>query len=131
MIRDHVALDLRKRGFRVEGVNLGKPAGNPERFVNRKAEIAWGLRERLAKGDLTGLTDATAIAQFAGLRYEPEARGRTVVERKESLRNRGLPSPDRADAILLAFAGRSRPQLIIPTRPDPGAIFVGMWDKKF
>ncbi|PZC44349.1 MAG: hypothetical protein DK306_001889 [Chloroflexi bacterium] len=127
----HFALDLRKRGFPVEGVNVGKPARNPERFLNLKAEIAWGFRERLEKGDCTGLSDEQAIAQFAGLHYAHDARGRIVVESKESLRKRGLPSPDRVDAILLAFAGRSRTRLLTPTRPDPGAIFAGIWDKKF
>ena len=111
-IGDHCAAALKKRGFPVNGVNVGKAARNAERFANRKAEIAWGFRERLEKGDLTGLTDEQAIAQFAGLRYEHDPRGRVAVEPKAALRKRGLPSPDRADAILLAFAGERRAVLI-------------------
>ena len=115
----HFALGLRKREFPVTGVNVGKAPRNAERFTNRKAEIAWGFRERLEKGDLTGLTDETAISQFASLRYEHEARGRIAVERKEALRKRGLPSPDRVDAILLAFAGENRMSMLSTEHSGP------------
>ena len=122
---------LSDRGFPVEAVNVGNAARQPERFVNRKAELAWGFRERLEQGHVAGLTDDTAIAQFAGLHYEHDARGRIAVESKGSLRKRGLPSPDRAEAILLAFAGGHRVRLNLDPLPAwARGPFHGLWNKE-
>jgi hypothetical protein len=50
-----------------------------------------------------GLTDETTIAQLAGLLYEFDSQGRMKIEAKEEARKRGVPSPDRADALMLAL----------------------------
>ena len=95
----------------VNGVNVGeKPTTNDaaEQYVNLKAELYWSLRERFRDGTISGLTDQMALAQLAGLRYEHDARGRIKIESKEDARKRGVKSPDRAEAIMLAFAPRSR-----------------------
>jgi hypothetical protein len=36
-----------------------------------------------------------------------DSRGRIKIESKDGMRKRGLPSPDRADAMAIAFAGRA------------------------
>src|ERR1700732_3638278 len=54
--------------------------------------------------DLAALTDERAIAQLAGIRYSHNSRGQVVIESKENARKRGVKSPDRAEAIILAFA---------------------------
>lgn len=36
-----------------------------------------------------------------------DSRGRIKIESKDDMRKRGLPSPDRADAMAIAFAGRA------------------------
>lgn len=91
-------------GFPVRLVNVGTVPTDPERYANLKAELYWGLRLRAAAGDFTGLTDDRAISQLAGIRYRHDARGRVVIESKEDARKRGVKSPDRAEAIMLAFA---------------------------
>jgi phage terminase large subunit len=94
----------------VSGVNVGeRPTTNAaaEQYVNLKAERYWSLRERFRDGQVMGLTDRTAVAQLAGLRYEHDARGRVKIETKEDARKRGVKSPDRAEAIMLAFSPRS------------------------
>lgn len=95
---------LKDQGLPVEPVNVGERARDTEKYVNRKAELYWGLRERAQAGDLAGLTDEKAIAQLAGLRYSHNARGQVVIESKEDARKRGVKSPDRGEAIMLAFA---------------------------
>lgn len=92
-------------GLPVLGVNVGEAASDTEKFVNRKAELYWGMRQRFQAGDVAGLTDETAIAQLAGIRYSHNARGQVVIESKDDARKRGVRSPDRAEAIMLAFAG--------------------------
>jgi hypothetical protein len=53
--------------------------------------------------------DAKLTSQLAALKYGYTSGGQTKVESKEEMRRRGLPSPDRADALALCFAAVSRP----------------------
>lgn len=55
---------------------------------------------------MAGLVDERAISQLATIRYSYNARGQLVIESKEDARRRGVKSPDRAEAIMLAFADR-------------------------
>lgn len=52
---------------------------------------------------LAGLTDRAAMTQLAGIRYEHDRRGRIEIEKKVDARKRGVRSPDRAEAVVLAF----------------------------
>jgi len=101
----YMAQHLRDLDFPVRDVNVGQAAEDTEKYVNLKAEMYWGLRQRLQAGDLSGLDDEMAIGQLAGIRYKHNARGQVVIESKEEARKRGVKSPDRAEAIMLAFAG--------------------------
>jgi phage terminase large subunit len=94
---------LHDLGYPTRGVNVGEAARDGERFVNLKAELYWGLRERCEKGDIGGL-DGKAVAQLATIRYRLNARGQVVIESKDEMRKRGVKSPDHAEAIMLAFA---------------------------
>lgn len=91
----------------VNGINVGEsPTSDAakEKYLNLRAELYWGLRERFQDGDIRGLTDPLAINQLASLRYQHDARGRVVIEKKDDARKRGVKSPDRAEALMLAFA---------------------------
>jgi len=90
--------------FDVQFINVGAAAEDPERYVNLKAELYWGLRMRFESGEVAALTDAKTMAQLASLRYQHNARGQVVIESKENARKRGVKSPDRAEAMMLAFA---------------------------
>ena len=56
---------------------------------------------------MSGLDDEVSIAQLASLRYEINPRGQVQIESKEEARKRGVRSPDRAEALMLAFADRT------------------------
>ncbi len=90
-------------GFPAIDINVGKAANDPEKYFNRKAELYWGLRERLQSGDMSGLLDEKAIGQLAGIRYGHSARGLIQIESKDDARKRGVKSPDRAESVMLAF----------------------------
>ncbi len=101
----YFGLHLRDFGFRVALVNVGVPSRDPERFKLLKDELAWALRLRLETGDVAGLVDDQTLAQLAAIRYRLNARGQTTAESKEQMRQRGVTkSPDRAEALILAFA---------------------------
>ena len=42
------------------------------------------------------------------MRHRYNSRGQFLIEPKEDTRARGLPSPDKADALMLAFLGHRR-----------------------
>jgi hypothetical protein len=103
---------LREQGFRqVTGINVAERALQPERYAARRDEIYFGLRDRFRDGEVA-VRDEKLAAQLAAMRYGYTSRGQLKVESKEEMRDRGLKSPDRADALALAFAA-------VPTRPVP------------
>lgn len=73
------------------------------KFANKKAELYWSFRERCRNGELSGTIDRLAISQLAGVRYKDQA-GKIEIESKDDARKRGVKSPDRAEAIVLAYA---------------------------
>jgi phage terminase large subunit len=96
-------------GYETLGVNVGEAPYNAERFANLKAELYWGLRERFQQGDIWGALDERTIAQLSSIRYELTPRGQIAIESKEKMARRGVKSPDRAEALMLAFAvGKSQ-----------------------
>ena len=100
----YVAQHLRDQKFPVTEINVGAAARDTEKHSNLKAELYWDFRLRAMSGDLAGLTDETAIVQLLGIRYSHNSRGLVVIESKEEARKRGVKSPDRAEAVMLAFA---------------------------
>lgn len=96
-------------------VNVGQEAGDPEKFVNQRAEMWWNGRQLLQPipdgEDENGnpkvrqrwfldVDEATA-RQLSIPMYKADARGRIQIERKVEMKRRGASSPDRGEALLL------------------------------
>jgi hypothetical protein len=113
----YLAKHLQDLGYPVRPVNVGERASDRERYANLKAEFYWGLRQRFQAGDVAGLMDERTIGQLAGIRYRHTARGQVEIERKEDARKRGVKSPDRAEAVMLAFARPAVTQVLLDDRP--------------
>ena len=97
----------------VIGVQTGERANRPERFANRKAELWGAMRDWIQDGgsipdDPELETDLTAV------QYGFDAKQRYVLESKEDLKERGLDSPDTADALALSFCSP-----VAPTKAAP------------
>ena len=100
---------LEEEGFDRVGVNVSERARDVERFADLRAELWWGLRERLdpEKGDGVALPrDDGLLSELASVRYKITGRGQVRVEPKDEMRKRLGRSPDLADAVVLAFAPR-------------------------
>jgi phage terminase large subunit len=82
---------------------------DPIMFRNMKAEGHWALREYLKDGLIRGLEDEDTKAQLSDLRYRENARGQIEIEGKDEMKARGSVSPDRAEALVMAFA---RPPIV-------------------
>ncbi len=105
----HLRVDCR---FPVEMVNVGMPCeSKPDwgendpsrRFVNVKECMYQAVADAFEHNQVEGLTDETTIGQLAGLLTEFDSHGRMKIESKEDARKRGVPSPDRAEALMLAL----------------------------
>ena len=111
-IGHNFGLHLRDHKYPVELVNVGQSCeSRPEqgendpakRFVNLKAYYYQNLADAFERDEIDGLTDDLTISQLAGILYEIDPHGRLKVESKEKARERGVPSPDRAEALMLAL----------------------------
>ena len=88
----------------VHGINVGNKPTDPEHFFNLRSELYDILRARFENQTIVIPNDDDLIGQLAAIRVEYTSRGQLKVEPKETMRRRSLPSPDKADALLLAFA---------------------------
>jgi len=88
----------------VVGVNVGRAARDEKQYENVRAEGYWLLRERFQDGEIDiDPKDDDLAAQLVDLKFKRSSRGRIVIESKEEMKRRGRPSPDDADAVMLAF----------------------------
>ena len=99
---------LREQGYRVQGVNVGMAARDSDHFANLRAEGFWNLRQLFLEGGVEIPSDNELVGQLAGLRYTFNSLGRVIIESKEDMRRRGAASPDKADAMMLAFLSSNR-----------------------
>lgn len=107
---------LLQLGFSPIAVNFGgRP--NSEQFANKRAEMWWNMGEWLkAGGAIPDLPDLKTDLCTPTYSYA-NARGKCELESKDEIRERGLSSPDLADALALTFAQNVAP------RGGPGSRF--------
>ena len=86
--------------------NGGDAPMDKERFVNARAKDYWMLQSGLSKAKSTSTLTTTS-----SLRSSAPSSGASILEggsrskSKDDMSKRGLPSPDCADAMAIAFAG--------------------------
>lgn len=74
-------------------------------FANARAESYWRVRQAMEAGLLSlDPADDTLARQLARQRYSLDSKGRVLLASKETLRAKGEPSPDQADALSMCFA---------------------------
>ena len=92
------------------GVNVASAPVEPERFMNLRAELWWNLRERLDPNPRVNPNpialppDDQLLADLTNVKYKIDSRGRIQLESKEEIKKRLGRSPDRGDAVVLAYA---------------------------
>lgn len=100
---------LAQRAAKITGIEVGRTAEDSEHFVNLRAEGYWRIRELFKQGLIAiDPRDHQLAAQLSGIRWKYSA-GRIQVESKDDMRKRKMPSPDRADALMLAFLTPKQP----------------------
>lgn len=80
----------------------GKPID--EGYFNKRAEI-WGqLKKWLKAGGAIDPADTVLYADLTSPETKARLDGKILLESKEDMKKRGLPSPNKADALALTFA---------------------------
>lgn len=93
---------LRSVGFDVDEVQFGARAQDVKKYANRRAEI-WGeMRDWLKVGALP--LDEELAMDLTGVEYGFSSTDQILLEKKSSMKARGLSSPDIADALAIGFA---------------------------
>jgi hypothetical protein len=90
------------------GINFAEQSNEPDRFLNKRAEVWWNVGRELSRLKLWDLeaVDEDVMAELTVPKYEiVDSRGKIKIEAKDDIRkaDRLGRSPDEADALLLAF----------------------------
>lgn len=97
---------LAEERWPVRRVNNGVPANRTEAYANRGSEIWFEAAFSIEGKEWILPEDGIFFEQATSRRKQYDARERLRAESKEDMRRRGVPSPDRADAIFGAIAAR-------------------------
>jgi hypothetical protein len=90
------------RNCEILPLNFGSKAFDQRRFANLRAELWWELGEKIRNGQIELPYDLDLMAELAAPAMETTSNRRFILESKESLKRRGVDSPDAGDALALA-----------------------------
>lgn len=93
---------LRQLGYSVVEVNVGTAAVDDKQYSNLRAEIWCKMRDWLKAGAVIP-DDSELKDDLIGPEYGYDSRDRIQLEKKDDMKERGLASPDSADALALTF----------------------------
>lgn len=94
---------LREQGYEIRGVNFGGEPVDKVKYANKRAEM-WGEMGKWLK-EAGEIPDDYELKQdLIGPEYSYTSSQQLLLEKKESMKRRGLSSPDCADALALTFA---------------------------
>jgi hypothetical protein len=79
----------------------GKPSGGP---ANRRSELWSNMKKVLEEGRFSLPDDDALQADLVSTGYKHTSDGKLMLESKQDMRKRGVPSPDLADAVALCFS---------------------------
>ena len=96
---------LQEMGYScAEGINVARTANDKERFGNLRAELWSEMRDWLMGEVDVQIPDSDELqTDLCGLGYKHRSNGQLLIESKDDLKKRGMPSCDLADALSLTF----------------------------
>ena len=96
---------LAEAGWEVNRVNFGSTAYDADAYTNRSAEMWYGMAKKIDGAEIILPEDDDLTAQLTCRKSLVNSKGKLGVESKDSMRARGLASPDKADALALCLDG--------------------------
>jgi phage terminase large subunit len=82
---------------------IGNEKSSNPLYENKRAEGFFRLKEFFDKGDIKIMNDPMLMEQLLTVRYKFRSNGRKTIVSKDEMRKENIPSPDRADALMMAM----------------------------
>lgn len=109
---DHISLDstgntgmaemLVDKGWAVRGINVAEKADDTERYINKRAEMAFRLQKWMKSGGTIRKNEE--FYDMLDIKYKiSDSSGKWKLMSKDEMRTRGIVSPDVFDALCLTF----------------------------
>lgn len=95
---------LKHKKYRVHEVWFGSTQGIQPEWANKRTQMYADVREWLKGGSLDGCPALFRDLTAPEYDFFGKAKDKVMLESKESMKSRGLPSPDDGDALALTFA---------------------------
>lgn len=97
--------ELLKRGYKVIPINFGSEPFDKDKYPNLISE-AWFYFESIV--DQTQLPmNQDLLMELSSRQWKMDAKGKRCIESKNDYKKRGFPSPDLADACILAYYNKN------------------------
>ncbi len=94
----------------------GARSRHPDNFMNLRSECFWRLRELAEKKFYAFKDQGELFYQLTAVKYEVKDDGKISVESKERLLERGISSPDEADAVMMGVYAMEGSRGIMPDK---------------
>lgn len=99
---------MKEQGYDVIPFVSSGRANRPDKFQNRRAEIFWQFRTDLELGNIDlDPEDKVLHNQLMSIKWNLTSSGKIGIESKEDMKDRGVKSPDLADAAVYSTVGHS------------------------
>jgi phage terminase large subunit len=110
-VTDQLRATIQEEGLHIYVIDChnGGKANDSDHYENWGTEAWATAREFLKDGDVQIPNDEDLIGQLTTRKYTITQKGKIKLESKDEMKKRGLRSPDRADAFVLAFAPVQKP----------------------
>jgi phage terminase large subunit len=95
----------------ITGVNNGASSSKPEDYANLGAELWYNMAQSISGWDIPD--DEELVGQLTTRKYFMTSRGQIALEPKDAMKTRGLDSPDKADALSLAFCRETKVSSVV------------------
>jgi hypothetical protein len=103
---------LQQLGYKVRAVDARKGTDkedkNGKKFKRLRDEMYWRMRTAFEEGRVAIPPDLELMSQLTDIKWNPNDGDTITVESKKSMKQRGLPSPDKADACAHTYAFEDR-----------------------
>ena len=95
---------LRELQLPAIGINTSETPAMRQTYLNLRAELWFKVKAWLEARDCSLPRDDNLLAELVSPKYKFTSSGKLQIEGKDSMKKRGLQSPDMADAVCLTFA---------------------------
>jgi hypothetical protein len=94
--------------YNVTGYNSSEPSGDSRKYLNRREESYFTPAKLLEDGTVSLPQDAELWEELLAVEWKVAGNGSVQIEAKEKLKARLNRSPDKMDALVMAFGVRPR-----------------------